>query len=303
MLNNMPNNIWFHADDYGVTKEQSGRILDCYKYGVLNSISIIPNVKDVNGPLEILDSIDEGKTNIRRILHLNFVEGKPVSNMSEVNLLVDKKGCFDKSFFDIFKWNYLLHGKKRKKLKKQLKKEIAAQLRKITHDTDYNIIGIDSHQHYHMIPIVFDTIMEVLDMDEFKNLDIKYMRIPVDPIKPLMENRGRVKHVPKINWIKWLILKLYSGRNLRILDQRGIKAPVFFGIFYTCEMTYEVVNRLLDSYVSYAKKKNRDLELMFHPGNLESEHELLDPKSEELKNFYMSDNRRLEANCLKNIKR
>jgi predicted glycoside hydrolase/deacetylase ChbG (UPF0249 family) len=298
----MPNNIWFHADDYGVTKEQSGRILDCYKSGVLNSISIIPNVKDVTGPLELLDSIDADRTKIRRILHLNFVEGKPVSNMSEVSLLVDRKGCFDKSFFDIFKWNYLLHGKKRKKLKKQLKKEIVSQLRKITHDTDYNITGIDSHQHYHMIPIVFDTIMEVLDMEEFKNLDIKYIRIPVDPIKPLMENRGRGRRVPKINWIKWLILRLYSGRNSRKLEQRGIKAPVFFGIFYTCEMTYEVVKGLLDSYVSYARRKNRDLELMFHPGNLEAEQELLNPKSEELKNFYMSENRRLEAQCLKNIK-
>jgi predicted glycoside hydrolase/deacetylase ChbG (UPF0249 family) len=298
----MPNNIWFHADDYGVTKEQSGRILDCYKSGVLNSISIIPNVKDVTGPLELLDSIDADRTKIRRILHLNFVEGKPVSNMSEVSLLVDRKGCFDKSFFDIFKWNYLLHGKKRKKLKKQLKKEIVSQLGKITHDTDYNITGIDSHQHYHMIPIVFDTIMEVLDMEEFKNLDIKYIRIPVDPIKPLMENRGRGRRVPKINWIKWLILRLYSGRNSRKLEQRGIKAPVFFGIFYTCEMTYEVVKGLLDSYVSYARRKNRDLELMFHPGNLEAEQELLNPKSEELKNFYMSENRRLEAQCLKNIK-
>ena len=40
---NEEEHIWFHADDYGVTPEQSKRILDCYKQGVLNSISVLPN--------------------------------------------------------------------------------------------------------------------------------------------------------------------------------------------------------------------------------------------------------------------
>jgi hypothetical protein len=153
-----------------------------------------------------------------------------------------------------------------------------------------------------MIPIVFDAVMEVIDMEEFRDIDIKYVRIPVDPIKPIKENKGKVGDIPRINWIKWLILKLYSKRNSKILNQRGIKVPVFFGIFYTCEMKYEVVKGLLDSYISYAEKKNRDLELMFHPGNLESEYELLDANSRELRNFYMSDNRFYEAQCLRDLK-
>jgi predicted glycoside hydrolase/deacetylase ChbG (UPF0249 family) len=294
--------IWFHADDYGVAKGQSERIMDCHRYGVLNSVSIIANVKDISTPLNILNSEDKDKTKIRRVLHLNFVEGEPVSDKADVDMLVDKKGFFNKSFVDILKWNYSLFGKKRRKLINQLKTEIAAQLRKVTIENDYTITGIDSHQHYHMIPIVFDSIMEVIDMDEFKNIDIKYIRIPVDPLKPVMENKGQMGDIPKINWIKWMILKLYAGRNMKILDKRGIKSPVFFGIFYTCEMRYEVVNKLLDSYTAYADEKKRDLELMFHSGNLEAEYELLDSKSKELKEFYMSENRFYEAQCLKKLK-
>jgi hypothetical protein len=89
---------------------------------------------------------------------------------------------------------------------------------------------------------------------------------------------------------------------MKILEKRGINIPVFFGMFYTCEMKYDVVEHLLDSYISYARENNRDLELMFHPGNLEAEYELLDADSRELKEFYMSDNRFYEAQCLRNLK-
>jgi hypothetical protein len=67
-------------------------------------------------------------------------------------------------------------------------------------------------------------------------------------------------------------------------------------------MRYEVVNGLLGSYADYAKSKNRDLEIMFHPGNLESEFELLDRDSDELRTFYLSENRFYEAQCLRDLK-
>jgi hypothetical protein len=67
-------------------------------------------------------------------------------------------------------------------------------------------------------------------------------------------------------------------------------------------MRYDIVEGLLDSYVAYAKKKNNDLELMFHPGNLDSEYELLDTDSDELREFYLSENRFYEAQCLRDLK-
>jgi predicted glycoside hydrolase/deacetylase ChbG (UPF0249 family) len=216
-----------------------------------------------------------------------------------VPLLVDDTGYFDKSFIRFFKWNYTKKGKERKELKDQLKLEIAAQLRQLTVTYDYRISGIDSHQHYHMIPIIFDSLMEVLSDSEFRQLRIKYIRIPADPVAPIMHNAKLLMNVPKINWIKWQILKLYKKRNIKILQEKGIAAPVFFGMFYTCEMKSDVVCALLGGYTSYSENKKRDLELMFHPGNLTSAFELLDKRSRELEEFYMSDNRFYEAQCLK----
>lgn len=192
-------------------------------------------------------------------------------------------------------------GAGRQKLVRQLKLEIAAQLRAVTTENDYRISAIDSHQHYHMIPLVFDSLMEVLLEREFEQPGIHQIRVPVDPAAPLMHHAKMRRGVPAINWVKWCILKIYADRNKKILQSKGIEAPLFFGIFYTCEMKMEVVEALLPAYKAYADRTKQALELMFHPGNLTARAELLDERSEALAAFYMSGNRADEAECMKRI--
>lgn len=295
----MENKVWFHADDFGVTKEQSERILGCYQDGALNSISVLPNTPALRESLELLDRADPGGTRIRRVLHINLVEGKPLAGAENVPALVDDSGYFDKSFIRFFRWNYMKRGAARRGIVRQIKAEIEAQLRAVTCECDYRVTAVDSHQHYHMIPIVFDSLMEVLSEKEFEHLRICQVRIPVDPAAPLMHSAMMLRGVPVMNWVKWCILKIYADRNRKILQSKGIGTPVFFGIFYTCEMKKEVVGALLPAYRAHADRKGQDLELMFHPGNLTARHELLDARSKELAAFYMSDNRYYEAECLK----
>lgn len=289
--------VYFHADDYGVTKEQSSTILSCHAQGVLNSISIIPNTPELGACLKLLNTEDAGEQ-IRRVLHLNFVEGRPVAQAEQVDMLIDDIGYFSCSFIQLLKWNYTHRGEKRKRLKEQLKCEIAAQLERVIDDYDYQITAIDSHQHYHMIPIIMEALLEVLDE---KELTIQEIRIPVDPLIPLLRTPSMWLKVPVINWIKWAILWCHAGKARRLLRQRGICQPVFFGIFFTCEMKKDVVETLLPKYREYAQKREKNLELMFHPGNLTKQSELLDMRSKELEEFYMSDNRLAEAECLRGI--
>ncbi len=291
---------WYHADDYGVSLEQCERILSCYQNGVLNSVSILPNVPDLDGALGLLEQADK-KHVLRRVLHLNFVEGKPLAGAKEVSLLVDKEGYFDKSFIQYFIWNYTAAGKQRVNLKKQLCAEIRAQLRAVAVKRDFHITAVDSHQHYHMIPIVFDCLMAVLGEAEFAHVTIRQVRIPVDPLKPAFTVK-KPKRIPAVNLVKWLILKTASKRNRKILLQKGIEVPAFFGILYTCEMRWEIVRALFPSYKKYANAKETSLELMFHPGNLTADYELLDRRRGELREFYLSDNRFFEAECLKMLK-
>lgn len=299
----MNRTIWFHADDYGVTAQQASRILSCYQDGVLNSISILPNTSALGECLEILNQVDPAGTQIRRALHLNFVEGRPLAGAENVPELVDDTGYFNKSFIDFLRWNYVKGGTARLELVRQIKLEIAAQLHAVTRVCDYGITAIDSHQHYHMIPIVFDSLMEVLSEKGLGYNVIRQVRIPVDPVAPLRGSVQMRRSVPKINWVKWCILKTYADRNKKILRSKKIETPVFFGIFFTCEMRREVVDALLPAYRNYADKKGQGLELMFHPGSLADCNELLDTRSKELAVFYRSVNRELEAECLKMLGR
>ena len=105
---NEEEHIWFHADDYGVTPEQSKRILDCYKQGVLNSISVLPNSPALVECRELLEETDP-EHQIRRVLHINLVEGRPVAGAERVSMLVDEQGMFSCSFVKLWLWNYILH--------------------------------------------------------------------------------------------------------------------------------------------------------------------------------------------------
>lgn len=294
--------MWYHADDYGVTAEQSKRILACYREGMLNSISVLPNSDALGEALQILDEADP-EAQLRRVLHLNFVEGRPLAGADQVPLLVDKEGYFDKSFIHYFVQNGLKRGSARRRLAQQLKREIAAQLRAVTVCHPYRITAVDSHQHYHMIPIIMDCLMEVLAQEEFAGCGIRQIRIPVDPLSPILRSPGLRRRIPAVNWMKWCILKRYAGRSRRRISAAGMESPVFFGIFFTCGMKWEIVRPLLPLYRDYANGRSAQLELMFHPGNLTAAYELLDARKKELEEFYMSDNRYLEAQCLKLLRK
>ena len=292
--------IYFHADDYGITKKQDEIILDCAKNGALNSISVLPNSKHLDDALEVLKAYDP-ENKIRRVLHLNFVEGYPCADPKDIPLLVGKNGKFNKSFIDIWKWNLLFQGEKRIELKEQFKTEIKAQFTAVTGDNNFKITAIDSHQHYHMIPVVFDAMMEVI-LEDYKH-QIKQVRVPVDPLSPLFTTPTVWKDFKGINFVKYMILKPFAKRNEVILERCGFNVPLFFGIFFTCEMKKKVVTKLLSKYEKIAKRKNINLELMFHPGNLEEVEDLLEPTAKDLEEFYFSDNRRAEAECLKTIQK
>lgn len=295
-------NVLFHADDYGVTLEQSKKILSCHTQGALNSISVIPNSPAVRESLQLLDELDPDKK-IRRVLHLNFVEGKPLADLRKVSLLVDKEGYFDKSFVQLLKWNLTKKGAEREKLKGQLKAEITAQLDMVTMENNYHISAVDAHQHYHMIPVVLEALLEVLKEKKVQNPEvcIREIRIPVDPLGPWFHARDIWHKTPWINFVKWGILRCFERKTRKRLTQEKIDSPVFFGILFTCEMKWDIVQELLPKYISVAEKKQKKLELMFHPGNLEATYELLDSRSKELAEFYMSENRFQEAECLRQL--
>ena len=111
--------IYFCADDYGISKSSNTRIEECFKNGVLNKISVLPNSDALDFKRRLLGE------NVKLSLHLNLIEGYPLSKKEDVSLLISDKGIFKYSFIGLF---FLSIFGNRSLLKKQLYNEIKMQI-------------------------------------------------------------------------------------------------------------------------------------------------------------------------------
>ena len=214
--------IYFCADDYGISHEANLCLEACLKNGVLNKISVLPN-----GEISDLGkcSLGDGET---WSLHLNLIEGKPISDPSEIDVLVDKSGFFKYSFLGLL---LMTLSPKRKKVKDALYKEIQNQIKFWQNIVkDGCIFSIDSHQHTHMIPLVFKTLMQVIK-DE--GVDVDSIRIPDEPILPYILTPSLYFSYSITGAIKQWVLKCFAFLNKKELKKSKIPSAYFMGVMFS----------------------------------------------------------------------
>ena len=78
--------IYFCADDYGISAYSNSRIENCLENGILNKISVLPN-----GEISDFKQRLSGN-NTALSLHINLVEGRPLSEPNDVDLLISDNG-------------------------------------------------------------------------------------------------------------------------------------------------------------------------------------------------------------------
>ena len=282
--------IYFCADDYGISEGANSRIENCLENGVLNKISVLPNgeISDFKQRL--------AGTDTTLSLHINLVEGRPLSNPDDVDLLVSESGYFKYSFIGLLA---LSLSPKRKKLEKQVYKEIQSQIKFWKTDMGENIsVSIDSHQHTHMIPLIFKTLMRVI-ADE--GLNVQSIRIPAEPISPYVFTPSLYFEYNPIGLIKQWLLKTFALVNRRELKNSKIQSAYFMGILFSGKLNETRIRKLLPHYIRLAKKHNKDIEIGFHPGYVKSGEKLLDGSRQDFSKFYYSPWRNTEYNTLLNF--
>lgn len=278
--------IYFCADDYGISKESNLRIVKCLNESVLNKISVIPN-----GEIENYKEKIVGK-DVKLSLHLNLVEGSPLSPLSEVDKLVSKKGYFKYSFVGLF---FSSMFGNRKVLQEQLYKEIKNQLLFWKKEIGDVPLMIDSHQHVHMIPLIFKTLLKVIDDEKIK---VDYLRMPDEPIMPYMLTFSfNIK-----GFIKQMMLKFCALFDKNKLKKAKINTGYFMGVMFSGKMTENNIKKVLPRYINLSKKYNKDIEITLHPGYLLKGERLIEGCREGFEKFYLSENRLNEYNALMNFK-
>ena len=283
--------IYFCADDYGISEGANSRIENCLEKGVLNKISILPN-----GEISDFKQRLSG-SNTTLSLHINLVEGRPLSGPNDIDLLISDNGYFKYSFIGLF---FLSISNKRKEFEKQIYKEIQSQIKFWKNAMgETPSVSIDSHQHTHMIPLIFKTLMRVI---EDEGLNIRSMRIPAEPILPYAFTPSLYFEYNLIGLIKQWLLKTFALVNRKELKKSKIQSAYFMGIMFSGKLNKVRIKKLLPYYLSLAKKHNKDIEIGFHPGYIKDGEKLIDGIRQDFKKFYFSPWRNIEHDTLINFK-
>ena len=305
----MANNIDIHADDYALTINTSKDMLECMKQGDLDSISIICNMPCFAECMDMLYKAIPDLPFLPLIsVHIDLIEGDSVSK--EVPLM-SKDDVMSLSWKDVF---FMSFGSKKEELKKELKKEIKAQIDKVWEVTkrcmkiakENNVpyaqkgIRIDSHQHIHSLPIVWNSLMEVIEENDY---EVEYIRNPKEPLLPFVSEIGLWSTYRPINFVKNRLLMFYSGQNDNYCDRNNMQKMYMWGLVMSGRMDIDRIKKLYPKMLKKAEKDERKLEILFHPGLTLEEEKSKEIAEDALKDFYLSENRHIEKDAVMRTKK
>ena len=287
--------IEYHADDYGLFPEQSRHIMDCYHKGALNGISIMPNSPYLK---ECMDAISDIREKLFVTVHLNFVEGRPISG-NRADLLVNERGNFDCGFIKLLLVSYIPFL--RKAYYRQIRREVETQLRACGEYMNGGVYRIDGHVHYHMIPVIFDALMDVVKSNKFK---VSYIRFPYEEVSVYSGNILKLKGLRLVNFVKVMILNALVVRNKMkyktFLKGLGLENKLFMGVMLSGHMFYDNVRACIKSAADILEKRGNDeMEILFHPGDVTVPADVERLTSRDDYDFLTSPNRMKEAEALK----
>ena len=253
--------IEFHADDYGLFPEQSRRILRCREEGVLNAVSIFPNSPDLQRCLEQLDPVAR---ELRLTIHLNLMEGRSLCPPEQLPLLVDGEGVFRVSFSSLLLAPLTgKYGQYRQQLKRELSAQIHALLPYL--QAQGAPLRLDGHAHWHMVPVVFDALMDVIREEK---LPVEYIRMPAEPVGLFFRHLPALFPFHPINIVKTALLRILCRRDRRRHGQAlaRMKQSLFLGVLFSGNFGYAKFRALLPDARRLAENRGWDLELLAHPG-------------------------------------
>ena len=262
-----------HNDDLGLTYGFTEGIRECFKKGITTSTCIRTNGYAYKHSLSLLKKDLKG---IGLGLHLNITQGP-----SHTKGLAEAEGHYRYGFFGYIVG--LLFDEK--KLLKSIGQDFEAQF-EIAQSDGLKFDHLNSQDHVHMIPQIFEVVCQFAVKHK-----IKYVRVCDENYYLTGSFVKDAMPFFNSNLIKFIVLKVFSRINRRILEKYGLKTSEnFYGVLHTNNMdgkayigalkdalkrrigTVEVLSHptytfhendreyIARSLVRYANSKNRDIE-------------------------------------------
>ena len=181
------------ADDYGRSSEINQHIISTAQAGITQIISILSN----RVSLSQINQLKRQTGSIRYSVHLNVVEGKPVSPPEQVKSLINSQGQFwplpvflVRLFFNLIDL-------------KQLKSEFSQQIIRLS-SLGVKLTHLDSHQHVHLFPPVWDLSLRLA-----RRFSITHLRSQAS-VHTALKSKP-VKYL--VHWPLFWLLSARYGKN------------------------------------------------------------------------------------------
>ncbi len=290
-----------HADDYALTPNTSKDMLECMLAGKLDSISIVPNTGCFEECMEMLYKAIPSMPFLPVMsVHINLVEGICLTDSGPGSRLTFSWGL-------LFLYSYTLTPAS--KVRRGIHAEIAAQIKKcipaikkcLEIAKDNNIkysqkaLRIDSHQHTHHLPLVWKSIISVIDENKY---DVEYIRCSREPLSVFLSEPGLFRTYRPVNAVKNLILAMYAGKIDKYCQKNGLHRMYLWGLLMSGRMDYPRIEKLKKAMEKKAEAAGRDLEILFHPGQALSYEINGELDAAAVKEFYLSSDRTVEKKSL-----
>ncbi len=302
-----------HADDYALTKNTSQDMLECMRAGKLDSISIVTNMSCFGACMEMLCR-EIPKLPFLPLLsvHLDFVEGRCLAGREKApDLVKNGDDLMGLGWGGLFLASYL--PGKRRRIKPQLVCEIKAQLAagKKAIERCMEIAGeagvacaqkglrIDSHQHAHMIPVVWEALLQAVREEGYA---VEYIRNAKEVLSVFLTDMSLYKTYRPVNFVKNRLLSLYSHRVDRYCRTNGLRQMYLWGLVMSGRMDKKRIEKLYPKMRARAARDDRELEILFHPGLMLAEEVTDEVAGEAVKDFYRRGDRHVEKAAVLSVK-
>jgi hopanoid biosynthesis associated protein HpnK len=229
-----------NADDFGMSRPVNDGIVEAHRDGLVTSVSLMANGPAFEDAVEQLQALPRLGVGV----HLSLVGGEPVGDPQTVPTMLNRRGAF-LGGWPAFIMRYLAGGIDLG----ELEREAAAQIERVL---EAGIVPdhLDSHQHLHMLPGVFERIHALA-----QRYRVPVMRVPREPVVDLRGDLAR----------PWGLARRQALRGV-IAAQVGVcmngvrSVNACWGVADSCRLTTQRLLRFLRAVPEGAS------ELICHPG-------------------------------------
>ena len=240
----MDKRLIINADDFGLCEGVNKAVSQAHKDGVLTSATIMANMPAADEAVQIARKMPALGVGV----HLNLLEGRPLSKAGNINRLLDSDGRFALSAPRLSLLSIAGH-----KIRNAIRTELAAQIQWVI-DNDLTPTHLDSHKHIHCFPAIFSIVCGLA-----KQFDIGAIRWTFEP-----EQLSRMPWpLPGEGGKKRARIIRFMAKINRRQNSRFFKTDALLGIAHTGKIN---VN-FFKAAALYTSAETA--ELMTHPGYID----------------------------------